>query len=164
MQKEGGAGKNLSHGTHEEEEEGPEGPEGRPPQSDRPTDWKTSPKRHIFYWNKQPCCSRVIVKCLTLKKKKKTCRLFWKEFYFYNRKEFAWEVILICVSSTIESGGLCYVSVMPVLYTTWLLVETKIKVAFESHTEGKKKKNNDSKVKLSFGVFGFEDILLFPSQ
>lgn len=39
MQKEGVAGKNLSRGTQEEE------PEGRPPQSDRPIDWKTSLKQ-----------------------------------------------------------------------------------------------------------------------
>lgn len=43
MQKEGGAGKDFSRGTHEEELE------GRPPQSDRPIDWKTSLKLHIFY-------------------------------------------------------------------------------------------------------------------
>lgn len=107
MQKEGGAGKNLSHGTHEEEEEeeGPEGPEGRPPQSDRPTDWKTSPKRHIFYWNKQPCCSRVIEKCLTLKKKKqKPVDYFEKNSIFITEKSLLEKSYLFAFHRPLRAG------------------------------------------------------------
>lgn len=92
------------------------------------------------------------MKCLTLKKKK-SVDYFEKNSIFITEKSLLEKSYLFAFHRPLRTGGLCYVSVMPVLYTTWLLVESKIKVAFESHME--EKKNNDSKVRLFFSVLVF---------
>lgn len=93
------------------------------------------------------------MKCLTLKKKK-SVDYFEKNSIFITEKSLLEKSYLFAFHRPLRAGGLCYVSVMPVSYTTWLLVESKIKVAFESHVE-EKKKNNDSKVRLFFSVLVF---------
>lgn len=89
-----------------------------------------------------------------LKKKKKSVDYFEKNSIFITEKSLLEKSYLFAFHRPLRAGGLCYVSVMPVSYTTWLLVESKIKVAFESHVEEKKKKQR-FKSETFFQCFGF---------